>query len=312
MKILPVFIALLVLHISALGQAKKYPSIVDTLPNVTVDSVLISGKKGLNPQEFIDIMVNDTLFYEAFRNMQGFDFTAENKINTFDKKYKRTAKIYRKIKHYNGPSGYTQTILAQNDSGEVYKRSGDYDLYTVKMFSYIFMNDKNTDFINENLKKGQKDEEGYKQKLKTLIFNPGRPVSGVPLVGDRTQIFDKKYSKNYDFQYQYATLNGTKPIFRLKCNLKPSISSAQKDNMVIKEMNTIFDAYTLNIIGRYIVMEYDSWAFSFNIKMNIDLTTAGGVNLPAHIQYSGWWDVPLHQKEICSFDIYHYNYTPKK
>ncbi len=292
---------------------QKRPFFSDTLRSVTIDSNLtITAKRGLSMSDFVEVMMADTAFYQAFRNLRLFSFTANNIIKTYDEDEKTLSKIVRKIKHDNSTINYKQAELYKTDSGKIYKRNGDYDLYTVKMFSYIFMNDKNTDFtVQKNVSKKETDEEGYKQKLKTLIFNPGKAVKGVPIISDKTEIFGKELSKYYTFTFYYATYQDTLPVYYFKCKVKNGLSWWNEDDTMIKELTTIFDARNLTILGRFIDMRYSSVPFDFNVKMNIELSyITEDLLVPTHISYDGDWDIPLKKKEICTFDIHHSGFKP--
>lgn len=292
---------------------QKRPFFSDTLRSVTIDSNLtITAKRGLSMDDFVEVMINDTAFYQAFKNLRLFSFTADNVIKTYNEEDRILAKILRKIKHDNSSKNYKQTELYKLDSGKVFKRNGDFDLYTVKMFSYIFMNDKNTDFTEQKKVSGKEtDEEGYKQKLKTLIFNPGKPIKGVPLISDKTEIFGKDLSKYYTFTFYYATYQDTLPVYYFKCKTKEGLSWWREGDTMIKELTTIFDARNLTILGRYIDMQYSSLPFDFNVKMNVELSYVNeDMLVPTHISYDGDWDVPLKKKEICTFDIHHTAFKP--
>lgn len=310
-KIFYVFILLFfTVSFETLAQNKRNV-FSDTLKSVTIDSNLtITAKRGLSMDDFVQVMINDTAFYEAFRNLRKFSFVATNKIETFDKNNFSTAKIYRKIDHDNSTRNYKQSVLAASDSGQIFKRNGDYNLYTVKMFSYIFMNDRNTDFTQiKSYTKNESDEETYKQKLKTLIFNPGKKVSGVPLISDKTEIFGKDLKKYYDFSFYYATYQDSIPVYYFKCKVKDNLTWWKEDDTMIKELTTIFNAKDFTILGRYIDMRYSSAPFDFNVKMNIELAYATeDLLVPVHISYDGDWDIPFKKKEICTFDIYHTNF----
>ena len=297
--------------LSAEAQRTKPPVLKDTITADTLQEVMISARRGLSEQDFIDQLLADTLFYEAFRNLQKFSFMADDNIITFNKRYKREAHIFRKIYHNNSGAKYKQTIISQSDSGEVYSNNGQFDLFTVKMFGYIFMNDRNTDFINESIHKGENNTEGYKQKLKTLIFSPGRPVSGVPLIGDKMRLFDPKFRKYYDYSYKSA-MQDTLPVYLFTVKLKPNLRTGDQNDVVIKELGTYLDKKTFAITGRYISMDYNSLPFSFKVRMTIKLSTIAGLQVPTYVAYNGEWDIPFHQKEICSFDIRHYNFNRKK
>ena len=75
--------------------------------------------------DFINEIINDTSFYEAFRNMKRYTFTAENRVFTYDKKNAVEGNIYRKIYHNNdGP--YKMQFLEKKDEGKVYKKNGKF------------------------------------------------------------------------------------------------------------------------------------------------------------------------------------------
>ena len=305
-----VLILFLCIHTLSFSQGIR-KEFSDTLKSVTLDSTLvITAKRGLSMQDFIEVMQNDTDFYQSFKNLRLFSFQANNVIETFDSNNKTEGKMIRKIRHDNSTPTYKQYELKKIDSGKVYRKNGDYDLYTVRMFSYIFMNDKNTDFTKQAVQtKSESDEEGYKQKLKTLIFNPGKPVKGIPLISDKTEIFSEGLSKYYDFSFYHATYQDSIPIYYFKCKTKSELSWWKEDDTMIKELTTIFDARSLRILGRYIDMRYSSIPFDFNVKMNIELSyVTDEITVPTYISYDGDWDIPFKKKEICTFEIEHINF----
>ncbi len=292
------------------GDAYAQKNRIDSLMHIKIDSVMVvSAKRGLSMNDFVRVMINDTAFYEAFRNLKRFSFIAENNINTYTPKDKPQAKIYRKIYHNNTGSIYKQEVLESRDSGKVYKRSGDYNLYTVRMFSYIFMNEGNSDYIESGITSKQKDEEGYKQKLKTLIFNPGAPVEGVPLISSKTKIFEEPLKEHYDFNFYHARYQDTIPVYYFTGKIKAGTKKSVIDDLMIKELTTVFDGRNFNILGRYIDMSYTSIPFDFDVKMRIELSYIDENTLvPTKIFYNGNWDIPFKSPEICTFDIKHYNF----
>src|ERR1700761_7384684 len=180
------FFALVAL--SSKAQQPRYNP--DTIRTIVIDSVVNIRSHKLNAQDFIDAVLADTDFYKAFRDMKKYSFTAENYVYAFDKKNKIDGKIYRKLKHTNTNGKYAVTYIAKSDSGNVYKKDGKYQLYTVNMFDYIFTNAYKSEpgsgnpFQNVD---GSKDAS-YKTKLKTLIFAPGHRVDGLPFISGKTEI----------------------------------------------------------------------------------------------------------------------------
>ncbi|MNK08657.1 hypothetical protein D3C87_266000 [compost metagenome] len=281
----------------------------DTVKTITLDSVVNIKAKRLSVETFIDAIINDTSFYEAFRNMKKYTFIAENRVFTYDKKNQVDGKIYRKIRHNNdGP--YKMEYLVKEDNGKVYKKNGKYQLYTVEMFDYIFMNAYNTDFAPVSAPtKGKKGgNEGYKDKLKTLIFNPGRPIKGIPFIGSKTEIFTANMRQYYDYAFHSGMYLDSIPVYRFKVSVKPELSKWTKDGVMIKELVTIFDKRNFGILGRYVDMKYSNMLFDFDVQMNIEMSYFDEVKLPTKITYQGNWDYPLKKEERASFLVLHKDY----
>jgi hypothetical protein len=265
------FIALIVIFTNASAQQIQRFN-PDTIKTIQLDSaVKIVGKK-FGIETFINAIISDTSFYQAFRNMKKYTFIAENRVFTYDKSNKVDGKIYRKIRHNNnGP--YKMEYLVKEDNGKVFKKNGKYQLYTVEMFDYIFMNAYNTDFVpNAPAAVGKGGtNESYKSKLKTLIFNPGRPIKNLPFIGSKTEIFTANMRQYYDYSFYSATYLDSIPVYRFKVSVKPDLTAWTKDGLMIKELVTIFDKRNFEILGRYVDMKYSNLLFDFDVQMNIDM-----------------------------------------
>src|SRR5690606_33379883 len=126
----------------------------------------------LNQEDFIERIINDTSFYEAFRAMKKYKFLAENSIYSYDKKDKINGSIYRKFIHNPNKSAKKITYLVDNREGNLHKRNGKYKLKTIEMFDYIFVNAYQSYYspASSSASKGREKNESYKDKLKTLIF----------------------------------------------------------------------------------------------------------------------------------------------
>ena len=310
MKILLISITLIFTTIASFAQ--QIPRFnPDTLLTINIDSAVNITSSRLTAQSFIDEILRDTSFYEAFRVMKKYSFTAENRVFTYDKENKVEGRIYRKIYH-NNEGAYKMQFLTKQDSGKVFKRNGKYELYTVEMFDYIFMNAYNSDFTSSVAPGGKKGEsnESYKDKLKTLIFSPGRPVKGVPFISKKTEIFTANMRQYYDYSFFRATYLDSIPVYRFKVSMKPGLSNYTKDGLLIKELTTIFDMRNFQILGRYVDMKYDNLAFDFDVQMNIELSYFGTEQtlLPTKITYQGNWDIPFKKEEKASFLILHKGY----
>ena len=283
----------------------------DTIKTIQLDSVVNIQAQKFGVETFINAIITDESFYQAFRNMKRYHFIAENRIYTYDKKNRIEGRIYRKIKHKNeGPDKLV--YLAKQDTGKVYKKNGKYQLYTIEMFDYIFMNAYKTDFVKEGpMTAGGKagdTNESYKDKLKTLIFAPGKPIKGLPFIGSKTQIFSANMRQYYDYAYHSGTYLDSIPVYRFKVTVKMDLSEGIKDGLMIKELTTIFDKRNFEILGRYVDMKYSNMLFDFDVQMNIETSYVGEEKLPVKITYQGNWDYPFKKEERASFLIVHKDY----
>jgi hypothetical protein len=285
----------------------------DTIKTIQLDSVVNIRASRLNVETFIKAIVTDTSFYQAFRNMKKYNFLAENRIFTYDKKDQVNGRIFRRIRHHNaGPQKLE--FLVKQDSGKVFKKNGKYDLYTLELFDYIFMNAYKSEYGDGTFASKAPDGKNgsYKDKLKTLIFSPGKPVPGLPFIGSKTEIFSANMRQYYDYSFYSATYLDSIPVYRFKVVVKPDLSSWTKDGLMIKELTTIFDKRNFEILGRYVDMKYSNMLFDFDVQMNIEMSYSDAVKLPTKITYQGNWNVPLKKEERASFLIIQKDYTSGK
>lgn len=288
-------------------QAKRFNP--DTIRTIVIDSPINIHSHRLNVQDFIDAVLNDTSFYQAFRNMKKASFVAENYIYTYDKHNKIDGKIYRKIKRTDVGGTHKLEYLAKRDSGKMYKKDGKYQLYTVNMFDYIFTNAYNSNGNSSPLgaksTNGGKDQS-YKDKLKTLIFAPGHRVDGIPFISNKTEIFSPDMRQYYDYQFARGKYLDSIPVYRFKVIQK---SSTEDNDVVIKELTTIFDIRTFQILGRYVNLKYHNMFIDFDVQMNMELNRFNGELFPTKITYQGNWDIPFHKTERASFLIVQKEFT---
>ncbi|HEY2580557.1 MAG TPA: hypothetical protein VGI43_02045 [Mucilaginibacter sp.] len=301
------YLLLLILFTSSFSNAQQIKRFnPDSIRTIVIDSAVNIHSHHLNAQDFIDAVLADTSFYKAFYNMKKYAFVAENRIYTYNKNNKVDGKIYRKIRHSSVQGAPKVEYITKQDSGTIYKSNGKYQLYTVEMFDYIFMNAYNSDFIKGPALPGAEGKnEGYKDKLKTLIFEPGRKVKGIPFISSKTELFSSDLRDYYYYRFSRGKYLDSIPVYIFKVIRKPS--TADGDTM-IKEMTTIFDMRNFQIMGRYIDMKYRNFLFNFDVQMNIELAKYNDELLPVKVTYQGNWDVPFHKVERASFLIVQKDY----
>jgi len=278
----------------------------DTIRTIIIDSAVNIRSHHLTAEDFIDAVLRDTGFYRAFREMKRFSFIAENRIYSYDKKNRINGKVYRKVRYSHVGSRHQTEYLAKSDSGTIYKSNGKYQLYTIEMFDYIFNGAYNSDYAKgPELPGPDGKDETYKGKLKTLIFAPGHKVTGIPFISSKSEIFSKDMRQYYLYQFARGKYLDSIPVYRFRVVRKPSTSD---NDVVIKELTTIFDMRNFQILGRYVDLTYSNMFFSFDVKMNIELTKVAGELVPAKITYQGTWDIPFHKTERASFLIVQKDY----
>jgi hypothetical protein len=287
-------------------KAQQHRFNPDTLLTVVIDSPVNIRSHRLNVQDFIDAVLADTGFYKAFRNMKRYAFTAENNIYTYDKNNKIEGEIHRRIRHSMVNGKPKTEYLLKQDKGKIYKKNGKYELYTVELFDYIFDNAYKSEFSTDDaLSSGGGKNGSYKAKAKTLMFTPGRRVSGIPFLSSKTEIFSRDMQQFYRYEFARGKYLDSIPVYRFKVIRKPSTSDS---DVMINELTTIFDVRDFKILGRYVDMKYDNMFFDFDVKMNIELVPYNGELLPAKMSYQGSWDIPFHKVERASFLIFHRDY----
>jgi len=301
-KKLTIFLFFITTTFCSQAQQQQKPFNPDTIRTIVIDSVVNIRSHKLNAQDFIDAVLADTGFFQAFRNMKKYSFIGENYIYTYDKNNKINGKIYRKFKRIEANGKQSIEYIAKRDSGKVYKKDGKYQLYTVNMFDYIFMNAYKTGYGSGSMISGKPDskDQSYKDKLKILIFAPGHRVDGIPFISSETEIFSPDMRPLYDYQFARGTYLDSIPVYRFRVVQKASTSNS---DVVIKELTTIFDIRTFQILGRYVNIQYHNMFIDLDVKMNMELNKFNGDLVPTKVTYQGDWNIPFHKDEKASFLI---------
>jgi hypothetical protein len=144
--------------------------------------------------------------------------------------------------------------------------------------------------------RGKKGIDKRKEQLKMLFFNPGKDIQGIPLMGNKVQVFDTRRSDLYDFIVDIQEYKGkTAYVFTLK--VKEDLSFFKKDEVVIDEMTTWFDYETFEVIERDYKMTYNAGVYRFNVTMHVEIDKVSGMLYPKLIRYDGSWGVLIKGSE---------------
>lgn len=259
---------------------------------ILIDEVIInSNKDGFNISDFINRIKNDTTFYKAFRSMHLTTYNAENDIKIFEKKGNKVrASLQSETKQIYRGGCRTMNILEEKTTGDFYDKKGNYNYYTAELLASLFFT-KGKVCGETNIVKGKLEEgsdgnsiERNKAKLKQLMFNPGSRISGIPLMGNRSALFDPDIAKMYDFRLAVENKNGIE-CYVFEATPKKEYTS----DVVYKQFKTWFRQSDYAIISRDYALQYKTIAYDFDVVIHVDLEQHGSMLLPSFINYRGNW-----------------------
>lgn len=270
---------------------------------VNLDEVTVNAKRiGFDINSFIKRVEEDTTFYRAFKNLRLLGFTADNDIRIFDRSGKVQASL--KSRTQQSMQGFCRTmkVLDEQTTGNFYTSKGNYNYYTAELYANLFFTTGTvcTDAYGNSPEKAGGSMEKHKAQLKQLIFNPGKPVRGVPIVGHKVAIFDRDVMRFYDFSITSEEYLGTS-CYVFSAKTKKDLNRIDRGDVVINELITYFNKENFEIVGRRYALSYKTLLFDFDVKMNVQMTKQGGLLIPALVTYSGTWDVVFKKRETAAF-----------
>ena len=284
---------LLLCPLVILGQNKNDTAINFDGRVITLSEIVINNK--LNVPSFIERVKNDTTFYKAFRTLHIIGFTSLNDIRMLNKKGDIQASLRSKIKQVRSDSCRSMKVLEETTSGDIYDENKNFNYYTGQLYSALFFTtgkicgENNIVAGREFSTRGLSGMAKHKEQLKTLFFNPGRKIVGLPFIGNKTAIFDDNMADKYDMSIdlvEYHRINCY--VFKVKA-IKPGV--------VIDEMTTWFNYKTFEIVARNYSLSYDAGVYDFDVQMQVEMTKAGEVLIPSLIRYTGNWKVITKKRE---------------
>ena len=295
-KVVPFFICLF--FFSAVGaQEKGNDSAVNVGKKViTLSEVVLDNK--LNVPTFIDRIKNDSTFYKAFRNLHILGFSAINDIRMLDKKGKTEASSFSKTRQVKINNCRNTEVLEERASGDFYTADSSYNYYTAQMYASLFFTN-GTICGEDNIvtgtsfsTSGKSGIEKHKEQLKMLFFNPGKKISGLPFMSNKTAIYDDDMADIYDMSIDMDDyLNTSCYIFVQK--VKPG----KEGKAVVDEMTTWFNDKTYEVVARNYSLSYDAGVYDFKVQMEVQMTKFGDYLVPTLIRYNGNWKAIFKKRE---------------
>lgn len=284
------------------AQIDPYDGLMEA---IWLDSMTITAKKsGFDINNFIEMVREDTSFYQAFKNLRIISHDASHNQEFFNERGKS-------IDFYNAktqliPAGNCKEIkFISNEKSKSYnKNNGERRYLTAKLYERVFLPsgkicaNSNSEGIS-NKKEGFIDY--YYGELKRFIFQPGEKAN-IPLIGNKTALFSEKMRKFYQYGIESRNYSDGTPCYVFIIKVKDEYAERKSGRTVVKFMETYFSRKDFQVMGRAYEVEYPGPFISFKIKVNVDLYYLGNKEyLPNTVSYSGEWDIPGRKKEIGKF-----------
>lgn len=260
----------------------------------------------INVPKFIDRVKNDTTFYKAFRTLHILGFTSLNDIRINDKKGNLKAGMQSRTKQKRAADCRTMEVESQTTQGDFFAKNGNYNYYTAELYAGLFFTNGKICGENNIVKgvsfnaKGRSGMAKNKEQLKTLFFNPGKKIPGIPFIGNKINIFDPDVAAYYDFSIDQGDYEG-KSCYIFSIKAKEDLSGGKKDKIVIDNMITWFDAKTMEVMARNYHLSYDAGVYDFDVDMEVQMTKFGDYLVPKLLRYHGNWGVMFKKRERGAF-----------
>ncbi len=263
---------------------------------ITLSPVVINNQ--LNVSAFIAHIKNDTSFYKAFRNLYVLNYTAINDVRMVDKNNNNLATLSSKTRQLYDSNCRRMEVLDEITTGDFYTADHQYNYYTAQLYASLFFT-KGIVCGEDNIVAGKDFDvssksglEKHKEQLKVLFFNPGKKVTGIPLMGKKTSIYDDDMASVYDMSIDMDQYNKTS-CYIFKQKVKPG----KESSVVIDEMTTWFDDKNFEVVARNYSLSYDAGVYDFKVQMEVQLTHVGKYLVPALIRYNGNWKLLFKKRE---------------
>lgn len=248
----------------------------------------------------------DTTFYKAFRNLRILGFTSYNDIKMLNRKGGVEASLYSKTRQNRSNGCRTMDVLEEKITGDFYDRKGEFNYETPELYAGLFFT-KGTVCGEDNVVKGRtrnvsnkKGMEKHKEQLKMLFFNPGKKIPGIPLIGNKLDLYDDDAHKLYDYRLDLEEYKG-QLCYVFSITPKENLGFLKNDRIVVDQMTTWFDQKTLEVMGRNYSLSYKALVYDFDVQMEVEMGKFEGLTVPKILRYKGNWDVAFKKRERAVF-----------
>ena len=277
----------------------------DTTLNIENQTFTLADVIVRNNFEYKDILARikrDTSFYKAFKTLRTIGYSSFNHIEMYDKNQKMQASLDSRTRQNRIGDCRTMDVLEEKTFGNIRDNKGEYNYVTPSLYASLFFT-KGKICGETNIVKGKKRTiqgsgiEKAKEQLKMLFFNPGEKIPGIPMIGNKLDLYDDNAHELYTYRLDYVDYHG-KLAYVFEIKPKEDLGFFAKDRVVVDQMITWFNPNTLEVLGRNYALSYKAGIYDFNVQMEVEMTyTSNGLLVPKILRYKGDWDVVFKKRE---------------
>lgn len=277
----------------------------DTTLNLDNQSFTLSDAIVRNNFEYKNILKRikrDTSFYKAFKTLRTIGYSSFNHIEMFDKNQRMIASLDSRTRQNKIGDCRTMDVIDEKTFGNLRDSKGEYNYVTPSLYASLFFT-KGQICGETNIVKGKKRTiqgsgiEKAKEQLKMLFFNPGEKIPGIPMIGNKLDLYDDNAHELYTYRLDYVDYHG-KLAYVFEIKPKEDLGFFAKDRVVVDQMITWFNPTTLEVLGRNYALSYKAGVYDFNVQMEVEMTyTPNGLLVPKILRYKGDWDVIFKKRE---------------
>ena len=282
----------------------KDTTIISNNRTITLPEVYV--RTDLDYESILKRIQADTTFYKAFRNLHVVQFSAYNSIRMLDKKGNTKATYSSKTKQLRQNGCRWNEVEDLQTTGGFFDADSNYNYMTAEMYAGLFFS-KGKVCGENNIVAGRtfnpenkKGMEKHKEQLKMLFFNPGKKVPGIPLIGDKLDLYDEHAKKVYNYTLDFEEYRG-KSAYVFTIKPKEDLGLFRRDDIVVDEMTTWFDAKTMEVLARNYSMSYKAGVYDFDVNMEVEMTKIGGLIVPQTLRYKGNFSALTKKRERGEF-----------
>jgi hypothetical protein len=255
----------------------------------------------------------DSSFYKAFKTLRTIGYSSINHIEMKGKDGLTQASLNSKTKQNHIGNCRTMDVLEETITGDLKKADGSYNYVTPSLYASLFFT-KGKICGESNIVKGSQHLitgtgiERAKQQLKTLFFNPGKKIPGIPFIGNKLDLYDDAAHELYDYKLDYVEYHG-QLVYMFEIKPKEDLGFFAKNNVIVDQMTTWFNPKTLEVLGRNYSLSYKAGVYDFDVSMEVEMSYFNGQLVPKILRYKGNWGVIMKKRERGLFTATLYDYN---